>query len=76
MVEQRHPGPMGPHGGQERHAIPDLDDGVSRAVSAREFGNNSSREDRVAPSTSYDPVTVTTALVGQARGPGSPNRHL
>ena len=76
MVEQHHPGPMGPHRGQERHAIPDLDDGVSRAVSAHKFGNDSSREDRVTPSTSYYPVAVAAALLGQARGSGSPNRDL
>ena len=76
MVEQHHPGSMGPHGGQERHAIPDLDDGVSRAVSARKFCNASSKETRVAPSTSYDLVTVTASLLSQARSPGRPNGHL
>ena len=76
MVEQCHPGATGPDGGQKWHTVPDLDDGIARAVSAREFRNNRPREYRVRPSSSYDAVSVAAILLGQTRSPGSPERYL
>ena len=58
VVEPGDPRAARPHGGEERHPVPDLDERVARAVPPHHLAERRAREDHVPPRLAYHPVAV------------------
>ena len=74
-----HPGDAragGPQRREERHAVPDLDQPVTRAVATEQLAHDRGREHHEPAVLAHDVVAVAVALVGVALGVGGAHRDL
>ena len=71
VMQPHHVRPSGPQRREERHAVPDLDEGVTRAVPAHHLAERRPREHHVPAALADDAVAVTPrdgAVSGRVRG--------